>query len=352
MIHISTSFCKDYSFDGVSLEICEMLFNYKVPFCLSSLCNLEEKYYPYAEKYGAAIPSEDDIILLMNPACFLHYYHPNKNTIIFTVWDSSILPIKYVNDINKARMCIVPSKATKDCFVNSGVNIPIEVIPLWYDPRIFNPIGTDFETKGRRSYFNECKFGASGLVTSEKNDKKDLNKVVSAFKKAFDNKEKYPKVSLELKVTPESKISHEISDSRIKLIKSHFTQKQLSDWYRDLSCYVNLSKYESFGKQPMEAIACGIPIITTNHSGISDYYSDDMGYTVGHKVIDANCEPYTEGEWFEANEDEVISRMRQVYHERQSASHLGEDSSHKIKHLQDHYIHQKLIQLLKRFTYV
>src|SRR5262249_12366446 len=49
--------------------------------------------------------------------------------------------------------------------------------------------------------------------------------------------------------------------------------KDLADLYRSADCLVTPSWYESFPLPPLEAMACGVPVITTRY-GTEDYAED------------------------------------------------------------------------------
>lgn len=55
--------------------------------------------------------------------------------------------------------------------------------------------------------------------------------------------------------------------------------------YVDADVYVLPSRYEIFGITPIEAIACGTPVILTENCGIAEYFKDKVGMLV---------EPYTD----------------------------------------------------------
>ncbi|KGX89281.1 glycosyltransferase family 4 protein [Pontibacillus marinus] len=48
-------------------------------------------------------------------------------------------------------------------------------------------------------------------------------------------------------------------------------QETIAQLYRGASVYVSASHYESFSLPPLEAMACGCPVITTNNKGVLEY---------------------------------------------------------------------------------
>lgn len=52
------------------------------------------------------------------------------------------------------------------------------------------------------------------------------------------------------------------------------TVMQLADLYRTCNLFVSASWSEGFGLPPLEAMACGAPVVTTNSGGVLEYASD------------------------------------------------------------------------------
>lgn len=341
MLYLTSSFIKDYSSDGFAFEVANLLKTRNIPFNISLNSFIENYAFNGLNNFKHSTRSKKDFQLVIQPASLLKHYQIDRKTILYTVWDTSYLPYEYMCLINECRLVIVPSNETKKVFIASGVDRPIEVIPHGFDRGVFR-------SRHVNKDYNSFIFGASGQITSYSNDKKDLNKIIKCFLAAFPNNEE---VELELKVTKESKLHVDLQDPRIILIQDTYENSNMPNWYNGICCYVNLSKYESFGRQPMEAMACGIPVISPIHSGIADYFDDNIGYSVGYEKVDANCDPYVEGDWYEANEDEVISQMRYVYANETEAFNTGLIASQKIQKFENTNWHEKMLNLIKRYAF-
>ncbi len=71
-----------------------------------------------------------------------------------------------------------------------------------------------------------------------------------------------------MKITPRSPMVNTYGDSRIEVINTGLPPAVLADWYRSLSCYVNASYGEGFGLHLLEAMGCGVPLISTRFSAL------------------------------------------------------------------------------------
>lgn len=53
------------------------------------------------------------------------------------------------------------------------------------------------------------------------------------------------------------------------------SQETIAQLYRGASVYVSASNYESFSLPPLEAMACGCPVVTTKNKGVMEYALDE-----------------------------------------------------------------------------
>jgi glycosyltransferase involved in cell wall biosynthesis len=54
----------------------------------------------------------------------------------------------------------------------------------------------------------------------------------------------------------------------------YLPQNELPNWYRAADLFVYPSLYEGFGLPPLEAMACGTPVITSNVSSLPEVVGD------------------------------------------------------------------------------
>jgi glycosyltransferase involved in cell wall biosynthesis len=352
MLHITSSFLKDYSMDGFVIELLEQLDNNRFPYMISST-SFVGKAFPDKYRFRFSSRKPTDFQLVINPACFLHNFGIDKQTIIYTVWDSTMLPVQYVNEINKARLCIVPSEETKRVFQNSCVTIPIEVINHWFHSNVFykNP-----------SWKPNFTFGSAGQIVEEpKVDKKNLQNLIDTFQDTFKNNES---VTLKIKTSPESKDLETNGDSRVEILKKDINSSDMCKWYNSLDYYVNVSRYESFGRHMLEALGCHIPLITPFVGGPVEYLKmcPDLYHPVGYKTVH-NSNPdsiYKNGYWYEPNLDELSSVMYHVFRNETKISTVNphlftgklDDSRFEVitKNFDHYSVMKKFVKVLSRFT--
>jgi len=87
----------------------------------------------------------------------LHRYWPNAATAAWTMWETDTLPVGSPKYLNKCGLLMIPSQWGVDCFRANGVTVPMEVVPLGYDPAVFSP-------RAAGSGPEVCTFGTAGAL--------------------------------------------------------------------------------------------------------------------------------------------------------------------------------------------
>ena len=110
--------------------------------------------------------------------------------------------------------------------------------------------------------------------------RKNLEQVVKSYVRYL---EKYPSSNLHLVLSGMTgwkleKLERALSTtgawrSRI-VLTGYVDDKDLSALYSDALCFLYLSRYEGFGLPPLEAMACGTPVITSNNSSLPEVVGD------------------------------------------------------------------------------
>jgi len=81
------------------------------------------------------------------------------------------------------------------------------------------------------------------------------------------------------------------------------------------------SRGEGFGLPPLEALACGMPVIASNFSAHTEFLIKDGAPLPGVKLLKGKVEKYLEGDsiyyhgfnWFEPSENHLRKLMRESF---------------------------------------
>jgi glycosyltransferase involved in cell wall biosynthesis len=66
----------------------------------------------------------------------------------------------------------------------------------------------------------------------------------------------------------------------VKFDMNIYTPKDLAKLYKSCHAYINVSRAEGFGMTVIEAMACGLPVASPNHSGLGDFVNDSNAIVI------------------------------------------------------------------------
>jgi glycosyltransferase involved in cell wall biosynthesis len=112
----------------------------------------------------------------------------------------------------------------------------------------------------------------------------------------------------------------------VTLLWGEMTEAQLADLYRACDVFVLPTRAEGWGLPLIEAVAAGLPIITTMHSGHMEFlqHVTDSVLTVDHSMTRIDCPEYCSyypdtmndwGVWASPDVDSLVTCMQQALRE-------------------------------------
>ena len=216
------------------------------------------------------------------------------------MWESTIVPA--VEILNRAELVLVPCDWCAETFAASGVTRPIRVVPLGMDPAVFHPTADPLP-------LDPLVFGCAGRI-HHGGMRKGIQEVADSFRAAFPALR--PDVRLRVKIWPDDPPVATGDDPRIEVLRDPLTAAGLADWYRGLSVFVTMSKGEGFGLQPLQAMACGRPVLAGFHSGHRDYLTSACGWELPCHLEPAQGVYAGLGDWYRTDPDDLVSALRAV----------------------------------------
>lgn len=338
-------------YDHLVLNVLKGLIESGVNVCRDGRACFRKQLVPIELRPTELRRKRHDPRLAIAPPHLLQRYRPDASTAAFTMWETDTLPPDSATHLNRCGLVIVPSTWGARSFRASGVTVPIAVVPLGYDPAVFSPAGRamanggndpDCGVAGAESskpreaptgashslrpghpvspggVATTCMFGTAGAL-DEGGLRKNVQRVVDLFRRAFPTRDD---VRLRVKITPNSPPVNTHGDPRIDVIDTHLAPAQLAEWYRSLSAYVNASAGEGFGLHLLEAMACGVPLISSTFGGVGAFFDGRAGYEIGFRPAGAWNSIYR-GTWSDPNDDDIIDRMKRVHRHPDEAAQLG-----------------------------
>lgn len=266
-----------------------------------SYSNVTSDFQQYFE--NIVYKKEDCNILLLPPCNQIDSIHPlfnivpSKNTIFFTMWESSRFTDIFIDKTNIMRAIIVPNKWNKQSLELQGCNSPIHIVPLFVDTTIFNYKQPHTD--------DQFVFG-----TANDDPRKRINETIKCFIKAFP---KETDVKLKVKLSKSSMIN-KFTDDRVQIIADDYNQLQLVDYYNSLNVFVSGVSAEGWGLHQHESMACGRPVIAANYAGLSEFMTNENSFCLRYKEVPSTGYWETPGgKWSKYDEDHMIETMRYCY---------------------------------------
>ena len=200
----------------------------------------------------------------------VYYIHTNvwelyKNNVSRIVrWSGALLKKFMVYWYNKCDVLLVPYRNYIDELDALGITTKKEVVQLGVDIEKFKPTDNKVEAKQKLGIDPNCiVIGYVGRVSKEKN----INVLLEAFKRL---REKH---DVKLIVVGSGTEMDIFKDER-NIILPGF-QKDVAQYYQAMDIFVMPSLTETTSLATLEAMACGIPVVTTKVGFLSDYVRKD-----------------------------------------------------------------------------
>lgn len=241
-----------------------------------------------------------------------------QHTVMSTMWETVSLPEGFREAFHNFDQLIVPSQQNVELFSRyhpNVVKVPLGVdTQEWhYRPR---------QTPERRFVFM---IGGSG-------QRKGLDLAYQAFRKLWPCEGSWPRESPIPTLVFKSPRAVDYAGDRIEWIGGKVSDEKERDIYAMAHCYLQPSRGEGWGLQPLQAIAQGCPTILTDAHGQAEFAHLGYGISAGYSKADyfIHGEP---GMWWEPNLDELCEQMEWVYNNYDDAATFARTAS-KVAHEQ------------------
>ena len=191
----------------------------------------------------------------------------------FSISKKLYMSLSIRSSVKRARKVIVVSESTKEDLMRLfGVPAPkISVVPLAVGKRFAVSLNKEeIKIKLKKKGIH----GKYFLFVGERRPHKNIVRLIEAFKIFKDrNSEKYQLVIVGKRYSnytvPEQKIKELDLESNVIMV-GYVPDEELPLYYQGAEMLVFPSMYEGFGIPILEAMACGIPVITSNISSMPE----------------------------------------------------------------------------------
>ena len=278
---------------------------------------------PAAIDQAMATSQADDINI-----CFvampIHRHFRGRN-IQWIVFESTRIPATILPAIQGADQVWVPSAWGRDVLLAHGVaEHRVHVVPEGVDGARFHAHGRQPRTSARPFRF---------LTVGKYEQRKGIDQTIEAFAQVYANQ---PHAELIIKSNYFTNHHEKYNALRAKisgldnvtLLWGEMTEIQLADLYRASDTFVLPTRAEGWGLPLIEAVAAGLPVITTRYSGQTEFlqHVTDSVLPVAHVMTRIDCAEYCSyypdsesdwGIWAQPNVDSIVTCMQQALQQEQ-----------------------------------
>jgi glycosyltransferase involved in cell wall biosynthesis len=266
------------------------------------------------------VPKSKKLLITVHDVAFITY--PKSFSKVFQLYYSFLFPF----NIKRANKIITISEASKSEIVRlfPYAKDKIEVIPLGIDKKY--RVLKDVKRKKQILYVGSI------------NERKNLIGVIKAFEKLPDEFEyKLVIVGNFFNLFALSDEMNEVLTGAKKngniIFKQGLDDEVLVQEYNVATLFIFPSFYEGFGLPPLEAMACGTPMITSNLSSMPEVCGDAVLYV----------DPY--------NIDDILEKIKYMINNEDLQKVLIDKGLDRVKYFTLDKSAQKYLEVLEGFIY-
>lgn len=273
-------------------------------------------------------PINRDINLIITSPIHWKMHLNAKRNWVFLVFEGDKIPksfLQYCLD-ERIEYIFVPSEHTKQALENT-LKDRIDVTRDYVKKKIkIIPHGVDLEKFYKKEIPHEkftfvCNKGFRHL--------EDRGGIQYAIRAYFEEFKKEDNVELFVKLNPAYGVPNipqlieqlKPKDKELpplKITADNIQYNGLVGFYNQGDVFLMPTRAEAFGIPGIEAMACGLPVITTNFGGQTDYCNNENSWLINGDLTEVTWELQYEGiKWLTPNITELRKVMREAYENKE-----------------------------------
>lgn len=324
---------------------------------LSNLCT-EIQLKQVGHKVNDEKPPNITIVKKLNeeinskPQLVVHHRIPNKFRRIgyfnigMTYWETTKIPKEWVNKCNEMDQIILFSEMNRIAFKESGVKVPIVVLPSGISSINNSNMLPKLSIKdifNEKEVYSEASFRKSKrlftfLSISQWLPRKGFDILIRAFCEEFSHshdvqlliKTKKTKSKSVKEIYAEvNEITKKVGNNPpIIVYAGELTDRQMIQLYQMSDAYVLPTRGEGVGLPFLEAGRAGLPVIATGWGGQTDFLNKQNSYLIDYTFTRAqktiSCPFYEVDQyWAEPDKEHLKFLMRRIYESSSEAKEKG-----------------------------
>ncbi|MBP1995303.1 glycosyltransferase [Paenibacillus eucommiae] len=210
---------------------------------------------------------------------------------INTVWETTKIPKRWLSNLNRVDSVFVPSTQNKQALRNSGVSVPIFIVPHGVDTVRYIPSNKKLRlpnSNGRFVFVSVFGFqhrkNPEALLRAYWEEFSASDKVLLVIKTngyaKYEN-EKWIKMQIE---RYKRKLGIRKKTAPVSVIGRHLHTEQHKGIYTMGQAFVLPTRGEGVGLPFLESLASGVPVIATGWGGHMDFLTSKNSFFVKYKL--------------------------------------------------------------------
>ena len=243
-----------------------------------------------------------------------------KGTIVkWGIFETDNLPDEYISYLKRSHLIWVPSQWAKTVLISHGLDGDhIHIVHEGVNPDIYHPYCRPQSTTSNSFRFFMC---------GKKETRKGFEELLAGFKIAFGGdkttelhlKADYFWVGQTQSDAKQEELSRQIDRlglTNVVPVSGALSTSDMALLYNSYDAMIFPSRAEGWGLPLIEAIACGLPVISTFYSGHGEYLNAIEGQFVrlDHQLQPISCPEYLQhwragGQWAVVSPEEIASKL-------------------------------------------
>jgi glycosyltransferase involved in cell wall biosynthesis len=301
---------------------------------------------PMMQAWDRSAADDGDRISICHHYPLISDERPARLKLAFFFWEESVVPSSHVEFLNSNFAAVlVATEFVRKVLRDSGCKLPIKVAPLGVDQIIdaADKIASHGPADANRFRF---------LHVSSAFPRKGVDVLLSAYFSEFSADEL---VELVIKTSPnihnnladqiERLRHHHRNPPRVVVDERPLDEGELAQLYRTANAVVLPTRGEGFNLPAAEALALGLPVISTAYGGQSDFLTEDTGWRLDFDFAPSQSHLSSdESLWLEPRASDLREIMRRFV-DRGTRAKLREEAFARAK------IGQKLVRSIYRWSH-
>jgi len=214
-----------------------------------------------------------------------------ETIIVNTVWETTRIPRRWVGPVNAADAVCVPSSHNQRALRNSGVRIPIYVVPHGVHAGVFRPAKKAWPSKASKTKFTFVSvFGFQ--------HRKNPEALLRAYWEEFSDADNVRLIIKTNGYAPYENRGWILSRIRaykarlglrkrtapVRIVTGRLSTGAMRHLYAKGHAFVLPTRGEGVGLPFLEAMAAGLPVIATGWGGHMDFLNKGNAFLVGYRL--------------------------------------------------------------------